>query len=95
MPINYAYHPTLNIVIRSDGMILLPQRGKPAYWTYGKGDRHKQHRIFFRRKEYRVSHLVAETYIPNPNGFRGIRHKNGYRFDNSVQNLEWVDGRDN
>lgn len=92
--LTYAYHPTLNIVVRSDGMSLLPQRGKPASWTYGMADRSGQFRIFFHGKEYRVCHLVADTYIPNPKGFRGVRHKNGYRFDNSVQNLEWVDGRD-
>lgn len=34
--------------------------------------------------------LVAETFIPNPNNYKVVRHINGNTLDNSVENLEWV-----
>lgn len=37
----------------------------------------------------RVNRLVAETYIPNPNNFPVVHHKDDDRKNNSVGNLEW------
>jgi hypothetical protein len=33
--------------------------------------------------------LVAKIFVPNPQGFRFIRHKNGDKLDNRAENLEW------
>lgn len=43
-------------------------------------------------KTYRtiaVHRLVADTFIPNPEGLPCINHKNEIRHDASVDNLEW------
>ena len=40
---------------------------------------------------YRVSRLIALTFIPNPNGFPQVNHKDLNRKNNCVDNLEWCD----
>lgn len=36
-----------------------------------------------------VHRLVAEAFIPNPNGFKEINHKDENSLNNCVDNLEW------
>lgn len=33
--------------------------------------------------------LVAERWVPNPNKFRYVRHKDGNQYNNHYSNLEW------
>lgn len=41
------------------------------------------------RKTYFVHDLVAEAFLPNPDGVTTVRHVNGFGYDNSVKNLKW------
>lgn len=42
-----------------------------------------------------VHRIVAETFIPNPNGYPIVRHLNDDPSDNSVWNLAWGTQKDN
>lgn len=54
--------------------------------------------ILYKNKEkrtYRVHRIIAEAFVPNPNNFPIINHKNEIKSDNRAENLEWCDARYN
>lgn len=48
-----------------------------ALWNNGK------------RRVFLIHRLVANAFIPNPNKFPQINHKDENKLNNSVDNLEW------
>ena len=41
-------------------------------------------------KNHLVHKLVAETFIPNPNNYEEVHHKDHNTNNNRVENLEWI-----
>jgi len=42
------------------------------------------------RKGQYIHRLVAQTYLPNPENFSIVNHKDGNPKNNHISNLEWV-----
>lgn len=62
-----------------EGKILTPQfDGKQNYLH-----------ISIKGKPYQIHRLVAKTFLPNPNNYPEVNHKDENKTNNCVENLEW------
>lgn len=48
-----------------------------------------------RKRRETIHRLVAETFLPNPEGKKQVNHKDGNKLNNCVNNLEWVTSSEN
>lgn len=46
-------------------------------------------------KSVKVHRLVAEAFIPNPNNYETVNHRDEVKTNNCVENLEWLSSGDN
>lgn len=82
--------------VAEDGEVLVPKSGNcPEHYTYGTYDKKGYRVVTYQGKKYKVHRLVAEVYLPNPDGKSCIDHINTNRSDNRVENLRWVTQKEN
>ena len=48
-----------------------------------------------KQKKFIIHKLVADAFIPNPNGYKEINHKDENKENNIVDNLEWCNHKYN
>lgn len=68
------------------GKILSPGNGSTGYLHVRLGSK---------GREAGIHRLVAEAFIPNPDGKIDVNHINGVKSDNRVNNLEWCTRAEN
>ena len=89
-------HPTLGVLVCTDGHILVPQNGaNKAHWYYGSPNHQGYLQVRINGSIYKVHRLIAETFIPNPENKKEIDHINRDPQDNRVENLRWATRQEN
>lgn len=68
--------------------ILKPQDDKNGYLFVMLSKQSK-------KKNYKIHRLVAEHFLENPMNYEVVNHKDGNKYNNSVENLEWCTHREN
>lgn len=78
-------------LVRDDGTIYSEKRNRILKGTLA---RNEYPTIYLTQdnKQYNlmVHRLVAEYFVPNPNNYTIVHHKNGNKLDCRAENLEWV-----
>lgn len=94
------YHPEfINIFVSTEGQIALIRR-KQLYVAeqYPINSGYLVASVYTKpgsNKLELVHRMVAETFIPNPNNYGFVNHKDGNKYNNRVENLEWCDRSQN
>lgn len=97
MLVRVKKHPTLGILVASNGMVFnRPGHSKTYKWTFGHSDSRSRYDVVqVSMKQYRVHRLVAETFLSNPEGKTQVDHILRDTHDNNVCQIKWATPSEN
>ena len=93
--IQVRMHPTLDILVNSIGQVFIPDCHGNSRWTFGSKMPEGYMKVRIDKKRYYVHRLVAETFLPNPEGKPQVDHRDRNRSNNCVDNLRWATRSEN
>ena len=85
---NYEVNQFGEIRHKKRKQILKPRRNNGGYL-------YVNFKINGKNTNFAIHRIVANAFIPNPNGYIEVNHKDYDRTNNSVSNLEWVTSSQN
>ena len=85
----YLIYPDGGVYSKKRKIFLKPGKQTKGYLRISLRNDNKQ------QKNYLIHRLIAEHYIPNPEGKPQVDHKNRNRTDNRVENLRWATNGEN
>ena len=95
MLVRVRKHPTLGILVASNGMAFNRARGsKTCKWTFGNVTG-RYALVGISGRIYTAHRLVAETFLPNPEGKALVDHILHDTHDNNVCQIRWATPSEN
>ena len=76
---------------KSIDRMIIRKNGRPFYAKGKILSQHIDDRGYLRCSAGKIHKLVAEAFIPNPNHYTIVHHKDHNKLNNCVSNLEWID----
>lgn len=75
-------------IYNAKGHKLSPYIGVDGYVHITRSENNKKYR-------YRIHTIIANVFVPNPNGFKYVNHIDSNKLNNSPENLEWCTNSQN
>lgn len=75
-------------IYNAKGHKLSPYIGVDGYAHITRSENNKKYR-------YRVHTIIANVFVPNPNGFKYVNHIDSNKLNNNPENLEWCTNSQN
>ena len=85
-------------LITDEGIVIsLKNNKRRVLKTYYTKNGYEMVKLCMNNKTYpkQIHRLVAEAFIPNPNNFEDVDHKDDNRKNNKLENLQWMSHVDN
>lgn len=83
-------HPTKDIMFREDGAYMMTAPHLNSKWRFGTVNLSGYRQLWYNKKLYYVHRLMAETFLPNPQGKPTVDHIDRNPSNNFLSNLRWA-----
>lgn len=77
--------------VRSLERVVMRKNGRPHTVKSKMLSQYIDSKGYLRCGVGKIHKLVAEAFVPNPNGFTVVHHKDHNQLNNNAENLEWID----